>query len=490
MTEAWKQWEGQVVDGKFHLRTYLGGSDHSGVFLTECAGLNSQKAAIKLIATDPEHADAQLSRWARSRNLSHPHLLRILDAGRCRIDNEKMLYVVTEYAEENLSQIVPQRPLTPSEALDMLRPVLGALAYLHAKKLVHGHLKPGNIMAIDDQLRISSDRIYAVGERRSERSKPDVYDAPETATRGYSSAGDVWSLGVTLVEVLTQQLPVWEFQGQAQPALPSTLPAPFPDVVRHCLQRDPQSRSKISEIAARLVPTAAAPTVQTTPNPESVRPKPPYNPAVLIVAVSVFLALIAFGTRFSYQRTEASRSLASSLKHRTPKPSPALKTNAVVAEQVVEKVGPDPPDPPTPSVVAAVPLAPAPAAPAPVAPVPIAPAPLAKIEPRAVTPTAKIVKGEVAHQVLPTVPQKARDTIRGTLKNSIRVHVDPAGGVSEASVDKPGPSQYFAKLATNAARGWKFTAAKAGGQNIASEWVLRFEFTQGGTKVTPAQVAP
>jgi hypothetical protein len=34
MTEAWKTWEGQVVDG-FLLRQYLGGSDHSAVYLTE-----------------------------------------------------------------------------------------------------------------------------------------------------------------------------------------------------------------------------------------------------------------------------------------------------------------------------------------------------------------------------------------------------------------------------------------------------------------------
>ena len=44
MTELWKHWEGQVVDGQFHLRQYLGGSGESAVFLTEYAAGEPQKA--------------------------------------------------------------------------------------------------------------------------------------------------------------------------------------------------------------------------------------------------------------------------------------------------------------------------------------------------------------------------------------------------------------------------------------------------------------
>ena len=43
-----------------------------------------------------------------------------------------LLYVVMEHAEENLSEILPQRALTPSEARDMLGLVLDALSNLHA----------------------------------------------------------------------------------------------------------------------------------------------------------------------------------------------------------------------------------------------------------------------------------------------------------------------------------------------------------------------
>ena len=52
------------------------------------------------------------------------------------------------------------------------------------------------------------------------------------------------------------------------------------------------------------------------------------------------------------------------------------------------------------------------------------------------------------------------------------------------------PSQYFADLALQAARRWKFTPAKIEDRAVASEWVLRFEFLRTGTRVTPLPVTP
>src|SRR6516164_920405 len=109
MMDDVKRWEGQLVDGRFPLRQYLGGSEHSAVFLTEWG--RGQNAAIKLIPLDPATADPQLARWKQAAGFSHPHLLRIFETGRCRIENDGFLFVVMEYAEEDLSQILPQRAL-------------------------------------------------------------------------------------------------------------------------------------------------------------------------------------------------------------------------------------------------------------------------------------------------------------------------------------------------------------------------------------------
>ena len=119
-TELWKNWEGREVDEKFPLRQWLGSSDHSAVFLTQRIGTGSQRTVIKLIRAESLDEDAQLSRWAAARKLSHPHLLRLFASGRCLIDGTRLLYVVMEYAEENLEATLTERPLTDREALEML----------------------------------------------------------------------------------------------------------------------------------------------------------------------------------------------------------------------------------------------------------------------------------------------------------------------------------------------------------------------------------
>jgi periplasmic protein TonB len=99
-------------------------------------------------------------------------------------------------------------------------------------------------------------------------------------------------------------------------------------------------------------------------------------------------------------------------------------------------------------------------------------------------------KGDVLDQVLPDVSQKARATIHGKVRVSVKIHVDPSGGVSEAKFDSPGPSQFFADLALQAARKWAFTPPEVNGKSVVSEWQLRFEFTQKDTKAIPRQTAP
>ncbi len=70
MSEAWKTWEGQAVDG-FPLQQYLGGSDHSAVYLTQLNNSDDQKAAIKFVPADAA-ADAQMASWRVAGELTHP----------------------------------------------------------------------------------------------------------------------------------------------------------------------------------------------------------------------------------------------------------------------------------------------------------------------------------------------------------------------------------------------------------------------------------
>src|SRR5579862_845440 len=101
--DTWKAYEGRVVDGKYPIRRQLGSSGHSAAFLTELPG-TAQKAAIKLVATDAPDIDRQVTRLRATARLSHPHLLRVFDSGRCRLDSSVYVYVVMEFAEEDLSE--------------------------------------------------------------------------------------------------------------------------------------------------------------------------------------------------------------------------------------------------------------------------------------------------------------------------------------------------------------------------------------------------
>ena len=108
MSEFWKQWENQVINGQFPLRRFLGASSHSAVFLTEYEASHGT-AAIKFIRADTPHADMQLARWrAAAAALSHPHLIRLHGLGPCRLGSHELLFVVMEYAEQSLAQILVQ----------------------------------------------------------------------------------------------------------------------------------------------------------------------------------------------------------------------------------------------------------------------------------------------------------------------------------------------------------------------------------------------
>ena len=110
--------------------------------------------------------------------------------------------------------------------------------------------------------------------------------------------------------------------------------------------------------------------------------------------------------------------------------------------------------------------------------------------PKAKTASPDFVPGEVLHQVVPEVPAKARQTIRGKVNVNVRVHIDPSGSVTLAELDSAGPSKYFAQLALEAARRWEFAPAKATHREVADEWILRFEFFRTDTKVVPVRSIP
>jgi TonB family protein len=495
MSHTSKLREGQLVDGKFLLLRYLGGSEHSDVFLTEFhEGERLLRAAIKLIPAVGENEERQLSRWRLAAGLSDPHLIPLFDMGRCELGGTPLLYVVMECAEENLAQILTDRALTPAEAREMLDSVLDVLAYLHGKGLVHGHVKPTNIMANGDLLKLSSDGLCRAGEVLGRPGRPDAYDSPENAPEAIASpqtmspAGDVWSLGMTLVETMTQNLPVARAAEQQEPPVPQTLPEPFLDIARHCLQRRPQDRWTIAQIADRLenripAPEAHAP-APPPPRPATARPaRPPamrqtYGIPVTAGVVLLLVAIVA-GPRLFHNHSEAPPTPTATLElppvppaakqatqPQSERPTKTSRPSAVEKDQHLERPIP---------------------VPATAHPETLREEPTETV---AKLPAGAVVHGEVAQQVLPDVLESARNTIRGTVKVRVNVDVDRSGNVEGADLQSPGPSKYFARAALQAAQQWKFKPANIAGQGVLSSWTLQFEFTRDGTRVIPRQESP
>ena len=141
--------------------------------------------------------------------------------------NADFLYVVMDYAEEDLSQILPQRALEPEETRQILESVLEALTYLHGQGLVHTRIKPGNILAKDDQIKISSDTLCETGSAPLARPQSNIYAAPESAAAPISPTADVWSLGVTIVEALTQRTPTIKGPARTELPVPEQFRPPF-----------------------------------------------------------------------------------------------------------------------------------------------------------------------------------------------------------------------------------------------------------------------
>jgi TonB family protein len=450
--ELWKNWEGRIVDDKFPLRQWLGGSDHSAVFLTERSGKDPQKAAIKLIPADALDEDAQLSRWADAAKLSHPHLIRLFESGRYQLEDTPLLYVVMEYAEENLGEILPLRPLSADEAGGMLQPAAEALLSLHQAGFVQGRISPSNIMAVSDTLKISADGLSKTGEHGGVRFR-SAYDAPEMATAGLSSAADVWSLGMTLVAVLTQNEPkLKNIAGEA--VVPATIPQPLREIARQSLQTDPRQRWTVSDILSRLrgetpqTQTAKIQTRTTLPPKTQAYANAETHPAQARskgwIAIPIVIAALLLATWVGSRL----------MVHQPPVPAADARPAEVPAQ------------------------APAAQSPAPFS---------AKGKPA----TNGAGRGAVLQQVMPDVSRGALNTIqRGRLKVSVQVEVDSSGNVSEAKLISAGPSAYFASRSLAAARRWKFTPPQVNGQAAASEWTLRFQFRRTAAEVFPAETKP
>jgi TonB family protein len=461
--EVWTRWQGHLINGTYPLGRLLGGSEHSGVFLTRSAAHGSSDLAIKLVPTNRALAEAQLRRWKRAARLEHPRLLRLIEWGGCQLDGLPYAYAVMEYADQTLAQLLRNRALSDEEAREMLPAILEALTFLHGRGLVQGQLKPANILVVGDQLKLASDTVRRVSEGTL-RTSSTVYDPPELRQGSSSTAGDLWALGVSLCEALTRRLPTGlSAEVREAATVPAGYTSAFRDVMARCLSQRPQLRPGVRDLDAwarsgtplpapseSLQPALSAPPARAEKRVEpqsSVPEVAAASPAAAAPATSGKLPLMVIGAVGLLAAAWATVHVLG--RHAAHVDAPLTAATAAAPEPTQAASSP----------VAATKL-------------PTAAAKTATpARPAGTTPQA-------LHSVIPEVPWSARRTIRGHIKVWVRVVVNQDGTVFAAIADRSGPSRYFQRVATEAAQQWTFPPADDAARRLVQ---VRFDFGREGT---------
>jgi serine/threonine-protein kinase len=188
------------------------------VFLAErCDGFFDKKVAIKLMLRDhvvPEIKEQFKSEIQILANLKHPGIARLLDGGIF----DGLPYLVMEHVDGiPIDQYCDENQLTISERIELFISVLQIVEYAHNNLVIHRDLKPDNIF-ID---RNGNVKILDFGIAKLEKENEDLpltatdkhfyspkYASPEQMlTKNVSVQSDIFSAGLLLQTLLTNQLP-------------------------------------------------------------------------------------------------------------------------------------------------------------------------------------------------------------------------------------------------------------------------------------------
>src|SRR2546430_17394414 len=149
-------------------------------------------------ATQPELVEAFLAEWRILADLDHPCIVRARELVRGGDTYALVLDLVN--GQDLRRRLRVDGPLPPAVAADVVAQAADALAYLHARGLVHGHIKPGNILVPVDgsPVRLTDfgvARRIAGSRSRATHATPE-YVAPEVIGGTPPSAStDVYALG-------------------------------------------------------------------------------------------------------------------------------------------------------------------------------------------------------------------------------------------------------------------------------------------------------
>lgn len=243
--------------GKYTLLDQIGVGDTGTVYRARHASLD-REVALKTLSrqytNDPRIVGEFLTQARAIASLDHRNLIHVFDINQ---DRDRYFLVLEHVSGSDAQRIVDEHGALPlARAADIVRQAADGLACAHASGLVHGHLKPANVL-LDSQ---SVVKIASLGAGRLADETEHAFAAPEVLA-GTSAAppADVFALGCIFYLLLTGKSPiVRSIAGRtiadagSIAATRSDAPTLFIDLVGRMMAADPTARPDCVQVAQEL----------------------------------------------------------------------------------------------------------------------------------------------------------------------------------------------------------------------------------------------
>ncbi|KAL4164308.1 hypothetical protein KRP22_004175 [Phytophthora ramorum] len=226
---------------------------------------NGRSVAIKQVSLRDIDKDELLSietEISLLRKLKHENIVKYHDT----IKTQGNLYIVLEYMENgSLAQFIKKfGSLSETLVAMYITQVLRGLAYLHEQGVLHRDVKGANILTTKDGLVKLADFGVAIKLNETQKANSVVgspyWMAPEVIEMaGWSSASDIWSVGCTIIELLTMKPPYFDLAPMAalfrivqedHPPLPQRMSPALHDFIMKCFMKEPRLRASAEELLA------------------------------------------------------------------------------------------------------------------------------------------------------------------------------------------------------------------------------------------------
>lgn len=243
---------------KFRLLDVIRETAYGSVFLYENRADNNLMVLKKRVGS---WAGFQEAEWAY--RYRHPNIIHILGVSR----NERIFIVVMEYLQGGSLQNRLAQPMGLTTFFPIAEQLCDALIFAHQHNIVHGNLRPHNVLFSDDQHIKVSD--FGLDQHYQEGDEPNWYAIEGEAP---SKKSDIFSAGVMFFQMLTGNVPLWR-KGILMPQEAfQQIPQALQTLVKSMIFRDPEIRiGSFTEVKARLQEPGLQP-CQPPPEESTVSP--------------------------------------------------------------------------------------------------------------------------------------------------------------------------------------------------------------------------